>query len=241
MSDNKDFLASLGKRTISLKAAKKDTFVPQMPADQKAAIIKTLENKGAAFEIVYKKNVIAIYAFEYQKDYISMPEVLDIYPDVTDKELRIFRRNFKYLELGGNIFTAKYIVDEYINMEQDLDKMAREYSVYFYSRSPWAIQMNGKLFGRQAPKKTSGLSWGYLAGFAIGFLIFGVAMHSWYLGICMGMAMGLCLGPSFSGASSDVVWKEYEISEESKNEIIKEACYDMCGKPKGAKIDATAK
>lgn len=181
-------------KTISKKMSEKAGFGESLsevvaPEQLKKEIHEVLDNKGFVYALYKKKDMVACYLIERRAGEPVEQENVDA--SITkDKEHKndILALSGEYVLPGHDSGVVKF--DEAV-----IEELKER--IYFYGDAA-RIEFK-ELELTEKSYQVGGFNiGGAMLGFAIGFLLFGVAMDNYALGICLGFAFASSYGVMFS-------------------------------------------
>lgn len=173
-------------------------------AELKKEIADTMEKKGRVYGIYDKKVLIGIYVFERQEDYFVKQ---DSSVKLGDKEFDLDQ--FWYGTSTEALKFKKCICLEEVNeqKEQLEEELHTDLNEQIELGQVAGVEWNDTLtYRKNLKEKSNGSIWGYLGGFALGF-IFGWLVFD-------NLVMGLCFGPAYA-----CLWGSVQLANTSGAEI----------------------
>ncbi|MBR1599752.1 MAG: hypothetical protein IJ661_12690 [Lachnospiraceae bacterium] len=205
------FMKGYDIKTISKKKLDKEGFGEGLSEavaieQLKAEILEVLENEGFVYGLYKKKEMVACYMIERHEGEAPEQENVDA-PIMKDKKHKndVLTLTKEYI-LPGHDRAVLWFDDAVLDSLKE--------RITFYGDAA-RIEFRDQVLTEKTYNVGGFNIGGAMLGFVIGFLLFGVAMDNYALGICLGLAFASSYGIMFSSKKDSVVeTKDDEVEQE---------------------------
>ena len=209
------FMKGYDIKTISKKKLDKDGFgvglSEAVAIEQlKAEILEVLENEGFVYGLYKKKEMVACYMFERHEGEAPKQENVDASIMKDKKHKNDVITLTKEYALSGHDRAVIWFDDAVLENLKE--------RITFYGDAA-RIEFRDQVLTEKTYNVGGFNIGGAMLGFMIGFLLFGVAMDNYVLGICLGLAFASSYGIMFSSKKDSAVETEDDEVEQDEGGI----------------------